>query len=247
MSDARNGRNLAYTLGYVLLALLGAALVGYAGDRTLGLVGGALLLLVAAGGFALVGFDGWYVRHRPGLETAEAPSGVPATAFLRSPVPFVLSVVVPVLLALWALAGSLVADQVATRVVLLVVAIGFATPLVAVVRGQVAPGGLYLTPSGIEQRKEAVSWSVPWEHVSGVVPGEPLALTLSGPAPQPVVRTRWLWRREPSAPAGVLAVDSRYLAERPVVVAELVARCVADPGVRARMGTPEVVAEIRRS
>jgi hypothetical protein len=156
-------------------------------------------------------------------------------------------VVVPVLLSLWALVCSVVADQVATRVILLLVAVGAATPLVAVLRGRVAAGGLYLTPAGIEQRKEAVSWSVPWEHVSGVVPGEPLALTLSGPPPQPVARTRWLWRREPTAPVGVLAVDGRYLAERPVVVAAVVGRCVADPAFRARMGTADVVAEIRRA
>lgn len=247
MDGARNGRNLAYALCYLVLAVLGVGLVAEAGDRALGLVGGTLLLVVAAAGLVLVGFDGWYVRHRPGLTTAQAPSGARATAFLRSPVPLVMSVAVPVVLALWAVAGSLVADRVAARVVLLLIALVLATPLVAVVRGRVAAGGLYLTPQGLEQRKEAVSWSVPWEHVSGVVPGEPLALTLSGPAPRPVVRTRWLWRREPSAPGGMLAVDSRYLSEPPVVVAELIARCVVDPALRARMGMPEVVAEIRRS
>jgi hypothetical protein len=159
-----------------------------------------------------------------------------------------MSVVLPVLLALWALGGSLVvADDVAARVVLLLVAVASATPLVGVVLGRVAPGGLYLTPAGLEQRREAVSWSVPWDHVAGVVPGEPLALTLAGPPPVPVVRTRWLWQREPTGPGGGIAVDSRYLAEDPTVVAELVARCIVDPALRARMGTPEVVAEIRHT
>lgn len=245
MTNRRTGRNAAYGLGYLLLALLGAGLVAAAGDRTLGLLLGLLLLVIAGSGFVLVGFDWWYAGHRPGATTATAPSGRRATAFPRSPVPFTMSVVVPVLLALWALVGSLVADHLAARVVLLLLAVGLATPLLAVVRGRVAPGGLYLTAEGIEQRKEAVSWSLPWERVAGVVPGEPLALTLDGPAPEPVVRTRRLWQREPTGVPGALAVDSRYLAADPVVVAALVARCVADPALRPRMGTPEVLAEIR--
>ncbi|GAA1163850.1 hypothetical protein [Nocardioides aquiterrae] len=246
MTNRRTGRNALYGLGYLLLALLGVALVVTAGDRTLGLLSGLLLLVLAASGFVLVGFDWWYAGHRPGLTTATAPSGRPATAFPRSRVPFVMSVVVPVLLAVWALAGSLLVEHVAARVGLLLLAVVFASPLVAVVRGRVAPGGLYLTPEGVEQRKEAVSWSLPWDRVAGVVPGEPLALVLNGPPPDQVVRTRWLWRREPTGPAGVVAVDSRYLAERPEVVAELVARCIVHPPLRERLGTPEVVAEIRR-
>jgi hypothetical protein len=243
--NRRTGRNAAYGLGYLLLALLGAGLVASAADRTLGLLLGLLLLLIAASGGALVGFDWWYAGHRPGATTGTAPSGVPATAILRSPVPTAMSVAVPVALAVWALVGSLVADHLATRVVLLLVACGIATPLVAVVRGRVAPGGVYLTRQGIEQRKEAVSWSLPWDRVAGVVPGEPLALVLAGPAPDPVIRTRRLWRREPTGPAGVVAVDSRYLAEAPEVVAELVARCLVHPPLRERLGTPELLAEIR--
>ena len=244
MRYARNGRNAAYGLGYLLLAALGAGLVGYTGDRLLGLLFGLLLLIVAAAGLVLVGFDTWYVRHRPGVTVATAPSGVPATAFPRSPVPTAMSVVVPVLLALWALAGSLLADDVAARVVLLLLAAGLATPLVAVVRGRVVPGGLYLTPTGVEQRKEAVSWSIPWDDLDGVVPGEPLALSLRAPAPERTVRTRLLWQREPRGLPGVVAVDSRYLAADPVVVAAVVGRCLADPAARARMGTPDVVDEI---
>lgn len=244
MRYARNGRNAAYGLGYLLLAALGAGLLGYTGDRSLGLLLGLLLVVLAAAGLVLVGFDAWHVRHRPGVTLATAPSGAPATAFLRSPVPTTMSAVVPVLLALWATVGSLVVHQVAARVVLLLVALGLLTPLVAVLRGRVAPGGLYLTPGGIEQRKEAVSWSVPWSAVAGVVPGEPLALPLTGPSPEPTRRTRVLWQREPRGRPGVLAVDSRYLAADPVVIAAVVGRCVADPAARARMGTADVVEEI---
>lgn len=244
MRYPRNGRNVGYALGYLLLALLGAGLVGYTGDRTSGLLFGVLLLLVAAAGFALVGFDTWFVRHRPGGTVSVAPSGVPATAFLRSSVPTALSGVVPALLALWAVLGCVLVDGPAAKVVLALLALGLASPLVALARGHVAAGGLYLTPAGIEQRKEAVSWSIPWEHLSGVVPGEPLALTLSGPAPEPEVRTRLLWQREPKGLPGVVAVDSRYLAADPVVIAAVIGRCLADPAVRSRMGTPDVVQEI---
>ena len=44
----------------------------------------------------------------------------------------------------------------------------------------------------------------------------------------------------------MVAVDSRYLAEDPVVVVGVVARCIVDPALRQRMGSDEVVAEIRR-
>lgn len=238
--DRRTGRNAAYGLGYLVLAILGAGMVGYAGDRDLGLMFGSLLLLIAAGGLVLVGFDWWYAGHRPGVTTATAPSGLPATAFLRSRVPLAMSVVVPVLLVAWSLVGLVVTGS----WLFLLPAALFASPLVAVVRGRVAPGGLYLTQEGIEQRKEAVSWSLPWDGVEGVVPGEPLALPLTRPSPEPVVRTRWLWQREPRGLPGVLAVDSRYLAADPVVVAAVIGRCVADPATRARMGTPGVVEEI---
>lgn len=238
--DRRTGRNAAYGLGYLFLALLGAGMVGYEGGRDLGLMFGLLLLLVAAGGFVLVGFDWWYAGHRPGVSTATAPSGRPATAFLRSRVPVAMSVVTPVLLVAWSVVGLAVTGS----WLFLLPAALFASPLVAVVRGRIAPGGLFLTPEGIEERKEAVSWSLPWEHVAGVVPGEPLAVTLSGPAPERTVRTRWLWQREPRGLPGVLAVDSRYLAADPVVVAAVIGRCVADPAIRARMGTAEVVEEI---
>jgi len=243
-TNARTGRNAVLGLCYLFLAALGAGLLAYAGDRDLGLMGGLLLLLLAASGFVLIGFDTWYVGHRPGVSLATAPSGVPATAFLRSRLPLVMSVAFCLLLVAWSVLGLAVAGG---RIGFLVPAVVGLAPLAGLVLGRVSAGGLYLTPAGIEQRKEAVSWSLPWDHVAGVVPGEPLALTLSGPPPEPVYRTRWLWRREPTAPPGVLAVDSRYLAEDPVVVAELVARCIVDPGLRARMGSPEVVAELRRA
>ncbi|MCB0895746.1 MAG: hypothetical protein H6529_16370 [Nocardioides sp.] len=246
MTDLHNGRNAAYAVGYLLLALLGAGLLATTSDRDVGLLGGLLLLVVAAGGLVLVGHDAWFVRHRPGVSVATAPSGVRATAFVRSGVPTVMSAVMPALLAAWAVVGCVVADAPAARVILALVALGFASPLVAVARGRVVPGGLYLTPAGVEQRKEAVSWSISWDELAGAVPSEPLALTLAGPPPQPVVRTRWLWQREPTAPAGVVAVDSRYLAEDPVVVVGVVARCIVDPALRQRMGSDEVVAEIRR-
>jgi hypothetical protein len=245
MTHPRTRRNAAYGLGYLLLGAVGAGLVGYTGDRTPGLLLGLLLLPLAVLGLVLVGFDSWYVRHRPGVTVATAPSGRPATAFLRSPVPTAMSAATPALLALWSLLGCVLADGPVARVLLALLAVGLATPLVAVVRGRVAPGGLFLTSEGIEHRKEAVTWSVPWDDVSGVVPGEPLALTVRG-APAEQRTTRVLWRREVRAPGGAVGVDSRYLAADPVVIAAVVARCIADPALRARMGTEGAVAEIGR-
>lgn len=245
-STSRTGRNAAYAVGYAALAALAAVVLATAADRLLGLLSGLLLLVIAAAGLAMVGFELWYPRHRPGAVLAPAPSGAMATAFPRSRVPTTMSVLVPAVLASWAVLGCVLAaadGRPVTAVVLALLAAGVATPLVAVVRGQVAPGGLYLTPAGIEHRKEAVTWSIPWADVTGVVPGAPLAI-LRTAAPQPHATTRALWQREPTGPAGVQAVDSRYLAEDPVVVAGVVARCIAHPEQRARMGTAAAVAEV---
>ena len=245
-SPSRTARNVALGVGYLALAALGVALLATAADRLLGLLSGILLLLVAVAGFVLVGFDAWYPRHRAGVVVAAAPSGAVATAFPRSKVPMAMSTVLPAALAAWGVLGCILAaaaDEPVAAVVLALVAVGVATPLVAVVRGQVAPGGLYLTPAGIEHRKEAVTWSLRWEDVTGVVPGAPLAV-LRTTAPQLRTTTRVLWQREPSGPPGVQAVDSRYLAEDDVVVAAVIARCIAHPEQRARMGTEAAVAEI---
>lgn len=244
MSDRRTGRNLAYGLIYLALAALGALLLAYADGESPALLSGLLLLLVSAAGFVLVGFDWWYPRHRAGVALATAPSGQPATAFPRSPVPTVMSTALPLLLAAWAGLGVLIVDGAAARVVLAALALLFLWPLAPVVMGRVAPGGLYLTPAGIEHRKEAVTWSLGWDQVTGAVPGEPLAVTLSGPAPARTASTRVLWQREPDSPPGVLALDSRYLAADATVIAAVVARCVAQPELRARLGTPESVREV---
>ncbi|WP_435744555.1 hypothetical protein [Nocardioides sp. SYSU DS0663] len=242
----RTVRNLVLGGCYVALAALGALLVVEAGDRLLGLLSGLLLLLVAAAGLALVCFDSWYVTHRPGPRVGTAPSGLPATVVARSPVPTVLSAVVPALLAGWALLGCVLAageERPVAAVVLGLLAALLASPLLAVARRQVSAGGLWLTAAGIEHRKEGVGWSVPWEDVTGAVPGEPLAVLVRA-QPRLQRTTRLLWQREPAAPAGALAVDSRYLAADPAAVAAVVARCVAEPGQRARMGTPEAVRQI---
>lgn len=239
-------RNLVLGACYLVLGALGVLLLAHAGDRLLGLMGGLLLGMLAGSGLVLVAFDSWYVGHRPGARLGTAPSGAPATAFPRSPVPTSMSAVLPGLLVAWALLGCVLAavegEPVAT-VVLGVLAVGLATPLVAVVRGQVAAGGLYLTAAGIEHRKEGVSWSVPWEEVTGVVPGEPLGLLVRA-VPRQRATTRMLWQREATGPAGTKAVDSRYLAADPLVVGAVVARCVAEPAQRARMGTADALKEI---
>lgn len=244
MSSRRTGRAIAYGLIYLALAALGALLLAYADGEALAVLSGLLLLLLAGAGGVLVAFDWWSPAHRAGVALATAPSGQPATAFVRSPVPTVMSTLLPSLLAAWAALGVVLAGSPAARVVLAAVALLLLWPVVPVVRGRIAPGGLYLTPTGIEQRKEAVTWSVSWAQVSGAVPGEPLAVTLNGPAPAPAATTRVLWRREPDSPPGVLAVDSRYLAADPTVIAAVVTRCVAQPDLRARLGTPESVREV---
>jgi hypothetical protein len=247
VAPARTGRNLALGVAYLLLAVLGVALLRYAGDRLAGALAGALLLLLAVAGLVLVGFDSWYVGHRPGVRLAPAPSGAPATAFPRSPLPTVMSAVLPAALAVWALTGCVLAassGRPLAAVVLGLLGIGVATPLVAAVRGRVAAGGLYLTATGVEHRKEAVTWAIPWEEVTGVVPGDPLALTLRGGAPEHHATTRVLWQREISGPPGTQGVDSRYLAEDPGIVAAVIARCLVEPDLRGRMGTESAVAEI---
>lgn len=245
-TGSRPLRNALLAACYLGLGALGLGLLAYAADGLLGLLAGVLLLLLAVSGLLLIVFDSAYPRRRPGAKTGTAPSGAPATVFTRSPVVVVLSTLVPAALAGWAVLGCVLAagrGQTTASVVLGLVAVGLATPLVAVVRGRVAAGGLYLTPAGVEHRKESVSWSVPWDDVTGVVPGEPLALLVRA---QPRLRTstRVLWQREPTGPRGTVAVDSRYLAADSRVIAAVVARCVAEPAHRRRLGTQESLAEI---
>ena len=96
-------------------------------------------------------------------------------------------------------------------------ALVFLWPVAVLPAGRIKPGGLWLTPDGLEYRKEAVSWTLAWSdlegidrtgsavqkgvlpHASGlgVAAVEPLVLALRPGARLEVLRSVWwVWSRE---------------------------------------------------
>lgn len=87
--------------------------------------------------------------------------------------------------------------------------------------------------------KDGASWQVPWQDISGVVPGEPTAVVLDGDAK--VRRTSGSlrgWRSFVRTPDGVLGISTRYLGEDPDTVAFLILAYKDRPDLRAQLGTP---------
>ena len=56
--------------------------------------------------------------------------------------------------------------------VLVALAVVFLWAVAVVPSGRCKPGGLWLTPDGLEYRKEAVSWTLAWSDLDGIDPAE---------------------------------------------------------------------------
>lgn len=227
--------------GFVVIGVLGVFFVA-SGEIDRPVAGWFFVLLGMLGivGLVGVGQQAWFVRNRPGVALGAAPSGRPATVVLRSAFTTGMSIAVSGALAVFFAAATgalLVAGSGWLALTGLMTAI-LVWPLVPAARGQVRAGGLYLTTEGIEHRRDAVLWSLPWSAVTGAVPGEPVALVLDGrPGVETTSTTRWVWNREPRAPSGVVGVDCRTLGLDGVLVAAALNTALAHPERRADLGT----------
>jgi len=157
---------LVFAAAYVLFCAFGAGLLMYPAqrseaDRYVSLLFGVLLALIGVAGLVLVLFIPVFDRCRPGPVPATAPSGNPAMFFRRSPFMVVSSVVFCLAFAVWA--GTLAVvlhGHVVWASVPAVLAGVLLWPVAVVLTGKIKPGGLWLTPVGLEYRNEAVSWTL---------------------------------------------------------------------------------------
>jgi hypothetical protein len=255
-------RRIGFGVSYVLLGALGVAMLLHDAwsdvTRSVATLFGALLVIVAVAGLVLVSFIPWFDRHRPDPTLATAPSGAPATFFRRSPFVTVMSVLVCLALAGWLVAAAVAFHghgEDAWALAAAALALVLLWPVAVAATGRVKAGGLWLTRSGVEHRKEAVSWSVLWSDPRGVEdqaaaaalpysfgrgvrPVHPVVLVLHSDARPAVRRTvRWIWNREGAGPAGSLCVDSYDLAGGRSTITELIERCLTQPQMREQLGT----------
>ncbi|MBM7507481.1 hypothetical protein JOE61_001295 [Nocardioides salarius] len=245
-----NRQNALLTLSYVFLAVLGTGIV-VAGDLAVGMFG-SLLLLIAVGGFVMVGCDTYLPRHRPAVEVGTAPSGAAAMVFPYPRVALVLPVFWTAAFLIWAAAGALLflrADAPIGVWLLGSIAALLLWPLVAVLRGRIAVGGLYLTSTGVEYRHEGISWSTSWESIASAGPIEShhsrdsLMIALTS-WPERHDTTRVVWRREVRLDKPVMVVSAQYVAGGASVIADVLQRCVRLPQSRAELAQRYTVDQV---
>lgn len=247
----RSTRHNAFlTISYVFLAVLGTGIVVLGGVAAVMI--GSFLLLVAAGGFVMVGFDTYLPRHRPAVEVGTAPSGAAAMVFPYPSVALVLPVFWTAALLVWAVVGALLslrADAPIGVWLLGLLAALLLWPLVELLRGTIAVGGLYLTSAGLEYRHEGIGWSTPWESISAAGPVEShhsrdsLMVVLTS-WPERHDTTRVVWRREVRLDKPVMVVPAQYIAGGATVIADVLQRCVRLPQTRAELAQHYIVDQV---
>jgi hypothetical protein len=242
------GTRLLLAGTYIGLGMIGVLLLSLL-DRPDATLYGSLLVLIAVGGLAMVGHPVWFDRHRPGPELATAPSGAPALYFRRSPFIVTLSVLFCVAFAGWLGAAAVLlyrGGHVGWGSSLVALALLVLWPVGVAALGRIGPGGLWLTPSGVQHRNEALSWAVPWSDVIDVVAGEPVLLRLRVGARPATRRTvRWVWNRVPRTPEGSVGIPTAYLAGGAELVVAVLADQLTHPRQRELLGTAESLRAIR--
>jgi hypothetical protein len=258
---------LVFGIAYVLMGTFGvAALLSVPqaetdADRYLAVFAGGLFALIGIGGLAMVLFVPLFHRYRPGPVLSTAPSGAPAMLFRRSPFMTVVSVVFCLVFALWAGALGVVLYGYGHGVwasLLVALALVLLWPVAVIPTGKIKPGGLWLTPVGLEYRKDAVSWTSAWSDLDGldrtasavqkgvlpyasglgVAAVEPLVLALRLGARLEVRRSVWwVWSRECRVAPGTVCIDCFDLAGGSALVAETIERYRTYPRTRDQLGT----------
>jgi hypothetical protein len=246
--DPRSGPWRAFLMvSAVLSGLLGLALVGF------GLVGigtgigqallcfGLVLLVTAAGGGARERAERAHDRTPPRPELTTMPTGEPALFLPRSAGRGRVAAGSLLGLAATAGLGALFAALAGAWPGAVVLAAAAVLLVVVAAPGSAASGagGLWFTPQRLVSSHDGVSWEVPWEDVSGVVPQEPMPI-LVHPGREPRVRrTAAAGRfRGRARVDGMLPVATRYLAGGSTLAAYVVGKAVVDPAFRAALGSP---------
>jgi hypothetical protein len=227
-----------------------------AGDPVL-LLSAVGILGLGAGGLGLLLVEPWVDRHPRSPVLGAAPSGAPALCFLRSPVRHLVSALVLLWFALWSAALAVIVlgrGQPGWAALWGLGAVGLLWMLATLVTGRRRPGGVWLTRAGVEYRKDAVGWAVPWTQVETVLsdraewkkpPLTPvlvrvqgIVLVVRGGATVPVQRSmRWSRDEQHGLPERYLAVSCFGLAGGQQVVVETIERYLAHPAARDQLGT----------
>ena len=251
-------RGLLIAAGYGALGALGVFGVLAGGGAPAVLIGG-LLALIGTGGLGVVAFALWRGRYRLEPGVGIAPSGAPATFFRRSRFMIVWRLLFGYALAALALVGTgMLYRWGYFGWALLVGLIGLLVlyPVVVMVTGPIRPGGLWLTPSGVEYREPAVSWAVSWSELVAVRPGTAPTCSADRPAKsawlycytqadnavvlvlntgvRPVVSRRMRWGGEIPGD-GALYIDSYQLAGDAPMITKMIGRCLAHPTLREEL------------
>lgn len=230
-------------------------------DRYIAFFAGTAFTSIAVGGLAMVLIPPLLGRHRPEPALGTAPSGAPATFFRRSPLMMVMSTLFTSAFAAW-LGGLAVVlhgyGHGVWALLLAACALVLLWPIAVLLTGKVKPGGLWLTPVGLEYRKEAVSWTLPWSELvgvdrtgfeatkavlpyasgRGVAAVQPLVLDLAtGARPEVRHTTWWVWSRECRVPPGLMCIDYVDLAGGRPLLAQTIERYLVRPGSREQLGT----------
>jgi hypothetical protein len=261
-------KRFGFGVSYALMGAVGVAVllalpdVEAVEDRHVSLFAGSFFALIGGSGLALVLFIPLSDRYRAAAVVATAPSGAPALFFRRSPFMLVFSVVMTFALAVWSGSAALMLGAYGHELwaaLLGAFALVLLWPVAVVPTGKVRSGGLWLTPAGVEYRKEAVGWTLPWSELHavddrgdagtpvgalpqaaglGVAAVAPVLLVLT-PGARPRVRrtARWVWNRECRVREGMLCVDCFDLAAGRPVIVDMLGRCLAYPRFRAQLGT----------
>ena len=247
------------TFGVAMLVSLQHA--DTAQDRDIALFAGTAFTLIGVAGLAIVLVIPLLGRRRPEAALGTAPSGAPATFFRRSPLMTVMSTLFTSAFAAWLGGLAVVLHGYGHEVWALLLAAGALVllwPIAVLLTGKVKPGGLWLTPVGLEYRKEAVSWTLPWPKLVGVDrtafeakkaccrmrpagasrPCNPWCSSSStARVPRCAQTTWWVWSRECRVPPGLMCIDCVDLAGGRPLIAQTIERYLTHPGSREQLGT----------
>jgi hypothetical protein len=189
-----------FGLGYAVMGTFCAAgLLSQPGPDRHGTIAiASFITAISFEGLVLILFILVFPRFRPGAALGTAPSGLPAVVFRRLPVMMLVSTLFCAFLVGWSgwLASVLHENG---HEVWASLSVAFALlmlwPLAVLVSGRIEPGGLWLTPIGLEYRNErsagpcrgrtCAAWTGPTSCRSGCCP------TPSAGAARP--SSRWGW------------------------------------------------------
>lgn len=212
--------------------------------------GGAAVIFGFIGAIGIIGLPALVLevlwrRSRPWVSVGQGSDGQPATTALFAPWTVVIGVAAIAAFVAAAIAIAVLAVRDANWLfgpLFAALGLWLGSYLIPVVSGRVTPGGVYLTPSGIEHRRYGTWWRVAWEDIIGAAPNEPVGILMTdGARPARGRTTPWGWRGDVKFPAGVpaglLGIQTRYLSVDHTLLARIITNCIEQPELRQELGT----------